>query len=898
MRLRQVVILSLLLFAGIIISAPAAQAQGYSLISGGRGLLSESPITQHFELEHVRPEVHKWYLPRHLPQQYEQPWYIPDTNYTRDLYRSYVNAELEGEQWYDTFGNPVERGWLLYEWSQEQESLRGSSVFKSGQFSRLFQQLVIASDGDRHGDYRLMVGNNIYTVFTPLTFNKPHFSGLRLDYAADRAQASLIFSRPSMPNAQITQGRIAPSNRTDFTNLMGGHGQFQLGDLATLGLTYINAHHGHTKQEFTDGSPFRGSLTTDQNQSLETIWVRLRDDSPEDERGGALLLDYDIVLVDTSGRELRGREINFLPAVEGRVLGSSLAADGPESILLMYDLSEFSYEDIETADLRQVSIELSVANDYRIDVTSDRQTDGEVRRAQPVFLTAYRAAGNVQDNSNATVLSLDYGLPTANELIGINWNLVDWHGFSLQGETAFNRRHRHFPNPNIKKLHHTVDRAQATYVQAAYNRNPWSLFAEAFSIDENYSTSAWLTDANGKIIYNDVTFSIYELVDDDDDFNAVPEWERRFQPDSGNGRAWPGFDENLDFLHDYNQNANFLPDFEEPFLRFRSDRPEFLPGLDMNYNGTIDRFENDDQPDYPYKRDHRGINLYGTAHVTPGLNFTLGHQNMHLISGDGHTRSAYSLLRWVRSLPAGGRLRLFDHTARVQDDIPDPLRLWIQPLGATGRMRDVADLLPARDTWMHALYSDIQHRLGPDIRLHHRLRWENSWQLDDDEILRQREARQHSGFLGLIDKVEWSLPIGLAVFEPRWKSEYRKSRPFSRRLPTAESLEETLFLLWTQPLMAEQTTVGYFPRYGRQLFSTELQVGLELSSFRLLEGSYEEIDEDFSSWTWVTQLINRTAYQGYQLVTRTGLQIGRRRFKSRRTEQRNMFFLTINAGLQ
>ena len=39
-----------------------------------------------------------------------------------------------------------------------------------------------------------------------------------------------------------------------------------------------------------------GSLTTDQNKALENIWVRLRDDSPEDGRGGALLFDFDVVL--------------------------------------------------------------------------------------------------------------------------------------------------------------------------------------------------------------------------------------------------------------------------------------------------------------------------------------------------------------------------------------------------------------------------------------------------------------------------------------------------------------------------------------------------------------------------------------------------------------------------
>jgi hypothetical protein len=164
--------------------------------------------------------------------------------------------------------------------------------------------------------------------------------------------------------------------------------------------------------------------------------------------------------------------------------------------------------------------------------------------------------------------------------------------------------------------------------------------------------------------------------------------------------------------------------------------------------------------------------------------------------------------------------------------------------------------------------------------------------------LQEREARAFSGFLGVIDRAEWSLPVGLAVFEPRWKSEYRQERPFSRRLPAARSLEETVFLLWTQPLMAEQVGVTYFPRYGRQIFSTELQAGLEVSWFRLLEGRYEEVAADYSSWTWITQLANRSAFQGYQVVTRIGLELGRQHFADQPDQRRNLFFATIHAGLE
>ena len=807
-----------------------------------------------------------------------------------------MDAELEGEQWYDLFGRPLDRGWLLYEWNQEQERPKGSAVWKGREFSSLFQRLVIASDRGRSGSYRLMVGDQIYAMFTPLTFAKPRFDGMRMDYAADRYRGSLLLSRPSFPDEENVSGTLRPSARTDFTNFMGAHVEFQVGPFGAVGVTYLDAHHGNTKQPFGVGSPFRGSLTTDQNQPLKTLYVRLRDDSPGDGKGGALLFDYDIVLVDTSGREFRGREIGFRPRVEGGTMrGSALAADGSESVLLTYDLDGLDYEQVQSADLRQVKIELSVANDYRIEIASDRQNDGEHRRARPVFLTVRRAAGNVRDNSNAAVVQIDYGLPTATELIGLDWNLAEWKGLSVQGELAVSRLHRQYPAPSLDDPHSSLSQAGAAYFQAAYNRYPWGVFVEGFSIDDAYSTSAWLTGGDGKIRYNDPTQSLYEFVDDDDDFDALPEWERAFQPWSD--RAWPGYDENVDFLHDYDENDDRYPDYEEPFLRFRADRPEFLPGLDMNYNGTTDRFENDDLPDYPYRRDQRGFNAYVSLHLAPEVVAAAGEQRVHLISGDGRTRAVYGLVRGVW-YPGAGQVRLFEHLARVRDDIPDPLRQWVQVPGLAGKMRDVPDLLPAQDAWSNSAYLDLDHRWGPGVRMQHRWRWNLLWQRDGSASLARREGRRWSGFFGLIDKVEWSIPAGLAVFEPRFKSEYRRERPFSRRLPRAESLEETLFLLWTQPLLAEHTTVEYFPRYGRQLFSTELQVGLEFSWFRLLDGRYEGIDEDFSSRFAVVQLLNRTAYQGYDLVTSVGLEIGRRRFRHRPDQRRNLFFMTIHAGLE
>jgi hypothetical protein len=883
--------------AGLLALAAAASAQPQvNSIGGGRAQLADSPITPRFRLDAVRPEVHKWYVPRHLPVTFDPTWYRSQPSYATDAYRTYVSSELEGLVWYDQFGQPVERGWLLYEWQQEQAHPKGSSIWKGGEYDRLFRSLIVASEGGGGTEVRLMVGDQIETVFTPLTFSKPRFNGLRLDGAGDRWLGSLILSRPSFPDESNLFGQRNPSEVTDYVNLFGGHAEWTAAPRATFGATYVNAHFGNTQEAFGAGSPFHGSLMTMQNQSLESLWIRLRDDSPEDGVGGALLFDYDIVLVDTAGTELRGREINFLPTIEGGIRrGSALAADGSDAIVLAWDLEALDADGVQTEDLERVRVELSVANDYHIEATSDLQTDGEQRQAAPVFLTVRRAAGNVQDNSNATVVSVDYGLPTGIELLGIDWNILDWRGLSFQGEIVTSRKHRKYPNPDVEKHHHAAERHLASYGQARYERHPWEVYVEAFSIDDGFDTGHWLVGDFNDIHYDDYTQSRYEFVEDDDDFNGYPEWSRQRQ--SWRDVAWPGLDENADFLHDHNQNANLVPDYEEPFLRYRSDRPEFLPGLDMNYNGTVDRFENDDQPDYPYRRDQRGVNAYARSYLGPDLSLTVGRQHIDQISGDGRTHADYALLRWDQPRPRW-RLRLVEHVALVRDDIADPLRQWIQPFGSAGRMRDIEDPLAADNAWVHSAYVDVEHRLGDAVRFQHRGRWYRIHQRDSDAEILDRELRRSSGFRGWIDRAELRLPVGLSVLETRWKSEWREHRPPSLRLPTGTTLEQMLFFIWTQPLLAESASVAYFPRYGRQLFSTELQLGLELSRLWLLDGRLEEVDDDYRSWTAVAQIANRNAYLGYQLVTRIGLQVGRKRFDSDTSQRVSAFFLTVHAGLR
>ena len=63
------------------------------------------------------PAVRKWYVPQELYKEYQwRQWEY--SNYARSPYQRYVDTALEGDYFYDFFGNLVTRGWLIYDCSK------------------------------------------------------------------------------------------------------------------------------------------------------------------------------------------------------------------------------------------------------------------------------------------------------------------------------------------------------------------------------------------------------------------------------------------------------------------------------------------------------------------------------------------------------------------------------------------------------------------------------------------------------------------------------------------------------------------------------------------------------------------------------------------------------------
>ena len=300
------------------------------------------------------------------------------------------------------------------------------------------------------------------------------------------------------------------------------------------------------------------------------------------------------------------------------------------------------------------------------------------------------------------MVRFSYGLPTANEVAGLTLEIDDlFGGFNLRAEYNVNRKYRRFPNQNFTYNQALgKESAEGYYATASHNVYPWFAYGEIFSMDPGYQTFMFVPDSNGRINYESAVNNVYEFVDDNDDQDRFPDWRRRTFSSSSSERlliqradvaVFPGYDENNDLVSDFNQNDNGMPDYLEPFVRYDVDPLEFLYGTDMNNNTVIDRFENDEEADYPYPRDHRGYNLYGGAEIKPGSRIMVGRMREWLLSSNRRNEALYGLLTLTHEVPRHGlQVQLYNGLRRVKDNIPEDIILWVQSPRTRGDMRPFA----------------------------------------------------------------------------------------------------------------------------------------------------------------------------------------------------------------
>ena len=149
----------------------------------------------------------------------------------------------------------------------------------------------------------------------------------------------------------------------------------------------------------------------------------------------------------------------------------------------------------------------------------------------------------MQDGSNQRVLSFDYGLPTANQIVGFTMEVTDLDGVEAYLEYNVNHRYRQYPNPRLR-MHSTAStRAEAWTANLSKKAYPYFLYAEAFDVDQHYSTSMDVVDENGALDYSR-PLQRYEFVDDNDDQDRRPDGKRKGWS-FGDLEVFPGWDETM-----------------------------------------------------------------------------------------------------------------------------------------------------------------------------------------------------------------------------------------------------------------------------------------------------------------------------------------------------------------
>ncbi len=969
-----------ILWVGLAGAASAQPEYGYRLGErvGDHVVYSTRGVPLYTEA--LEPTVQRWYLPASLFSDNHHQWEY--TNYARDHFLRYVSPSLEGDVFYDGFGSLITRGWLIYDWRQVQPRIAESSqIFKASQYVRWFNRQLLAVDSKGDYSFSILVGDELNTTLTPMTFRKAGFNGVMANLATNRLRLTGLFSRISGPVLLETVGLVDP--RVNSTNLVAGRSEVDLFKGLTIGLNLVNSHTSNGSRESFAGNPFKGELSTGQlEDALRSVLVRLSDDSPEDGEAGAILIDRDIE-IKTKLKRPSPADPTVLVERDTLIVGSSfgfdathiqggsvrnglLVADGAESIVLHYvfaptegesekgslrlllqqrlNLSLAEAQDVIQA-IENVRFRLVLANDYRVEMSSDRQTN---RFGVPQFLPVTRAEGNIKNETNSRQVVFDYGLPTANLLYGLSAEWRNMRGFDFYGEVNINSNYRKYPNRR-KKHHRAIagiaddKRSLGWLANLSWQSYPWSAFLEGFGMDDSYSTSVRPVPPSGVANYApEATEVLYDFVDDNDDQDRQPDQKRLNQgslvpPQVGDfnidqtgvadPEVFPGYDENGDFISDFNQNhnpirRNLLPDYDEPFLRYHSDRPEFLFGMDLNNNNWVDRFENDDLPDYPYKKDHWGYNAYGGLQLGPQAKLTLGQLRQEKRETGEENLTTYGLLTAVEDLPDKGRLRLFDMLRLAKDDIPDPLSQWIvstpefgDPGIDSGHHVQVPDRLAAADTWINTFYADWKYASPNQWSTFHRFKWE-TWrqrntgvdELVDDEGSQMgtggepvaiydplgpqgRNGRRSSGFLGLIDKAEYQYSWRGLTIAPKAKSEFLSQTPFDRTLDKRRTWDALFFL-----------QIHFFV-----LRTTKIEGGLEQRFFYDVLDSEEnlqvgQLSGDFRGTVLALQLTNPTTYLGYKLTTEVGMRYDRRSLErvggKRQQKASGLFFASMLVGLR
>ena len=631
-----------------------------------------------------------------------------------------TTVSVRSQELYDRLGTHLLRGYPLVSWRETRSDsvgLQGSSLVRKNYLFEYFSELVLATDSYNSWNFAVIAGDNIRTSLTPLTLRTPRWQGVRIDGESPRQGFTLLLTRGALKRFSAFDARKDLSPVLAY----GGHYYHRVGDVLTLGATLFNQHQvdvGSKQGSFISGTqPY-------QMQTPNQIFVRIESDAPDFvTAAGVYDVDMELEVVEDDGAKTR-LTLESDPPTGGQRVGEMYQVSGPgEGVDFVFHLPP-------EARVVNAIVRADVAGDYRISVRqshdftfiSNDQPQTEQRswpsvathtlggplypidfqpNATEPHLTVARAEGKPGLERRRTV-QFEHGIPSGKTLIGTDFKIVAKE-LMAEGEIVYNTEESHFPFSSDSLDIRGKKTSTGSWAYTLNVRRPFTLRGmrmelggELFRMDPDYS-GGFDSRRGGTIFFTDkggpsgaeAFTQEFPLVEDNDDGDRYPDdtFEdggrySRDEPGTFGATPWagvfPGFDEDGDQTPDNDKDRNGVPDWTEPFLHYYSDPADFVYGIDFNNNAQPDFRENDDYPDYPIRKDQRGLHAFaGFDDVTSWMDkVTVGYYDMSEIAGVGQAQAIYARARAGWHPGHGLYLELHDDIKWVEDTIRDDVYAW------------------------------------------------------------------------------------------------------------------------------------------------------------------------------------------------------------------------------
>lgn len=404
-----------------------------------------------------------------------------------------------------------------------------------------------------------------------------------------------------------------------------------------------------------------------------------------------------------------------------------------------------------------------------------------------------------------------------------------------------------------------TEKMYPTYLgKTEYKKDKITFVGGYHYVDPNYTTTFRVSTSSVKMnmdSYN-LVFYEYQLVEDNDDNDQWVDYvDQLWSNQVGNSYfgipdgVFPGLDKNKNGVSDYNENRNAYPDYEEDFLRYYVDPPQFEVGDDLNNNGIVDIFENDNLPDYEFKTGTEGYGAVLGYNFAKNFNVTLGYLDDALITNrTKKTHMTYSTLVYNDKIPGLLNLNLEYRIKRVEDTMQDET-LQYSVIYKSGvpvvTYTPLVDTLTMRDSLVNTIALSAKLTRFKNIEVETKIKHETNQQ----EI--ERGGNKQTIFSGIINRIKYNVQVGDKLsLSPMMKTQY-ELRSGDENLSSLQNI----YIFRVDYKFTKKTTVNlgvqYFPK--RDYANDNLGY-----------------PNNYNKTSYLIQLVNRSQYMRYNVSLAIG----------------------------